>query len=75
MTINIIIACVLLLTFACGVGMIYRFRQQPSVFVSTADYCKLIGSGIVAFIADTIGVGSFDVNIAFAKFLGTFKDE
>ena len=75
MTINIIIACVLLLTFACGVGMIYRFRQQPCVFVSTADYCKLIGSGIVAFIADTIGVGSFAVNIAFAKLLGTFKDE
>lgn len=32
-------------------------------------------SGVIAFIADTFGVGSFAVNVAFAKLLGTFEDE
>lgn len=32
-------------------------------------------SGFIAFIADTIGIGSFAVNIAFAKFFNTFSDE
>ena len=75
MIINFIIACIVLLSLACVVGMIYRLRQQPSVVVSTRDYCKLMGSGIVAFIADAIGIGSFAVNVALAKLLGTFKDE
>ena len=39
------------------------------------DYIKLGLSGIVAFIADTLGIGSFAVNVAMAKLLGTFPDE
>jgi uncharacterized membrane protein YfcA len=34
-----------------------------------------LGSGILAFISDTLGMGSFAVNIALAKILGTFSDE
>ncbi len=39
------------------------------------DYIKLIGSGIIAFIADTLGIGSFAVNVALAKLLNTFPDD
>ena len=66
---------ILLLSLFCVGVMIYKLKRQPAVRVSTMDYCKLIGSGIVAFIADTLGMGSFAVNIALAKLLGTFHDE
>ena len=75
MTITLIILSILLLSFFCVVAMIYRLMHQPAVHLSTLEYCKLIGSGILAFIADTVGVGSFAVNVALAKLLGTFRDD
>lgn len=71
----LIVICILIFSALCVAGMVYRLRQQPAVSLSFLDYCKLIGSGIVAFIADTIGIGSFAVNVALAKMLGTFNDE
>ena len=55
--------------------MFYRLKQQPAVRLSSFDYIKLTFSGILAFIADTIGIGSFAVNVALAKLLGTFPDD
>jgi uncharacterized membrane protein YfcA len=55
--------------------MVYQLRQQPPVFLSRRDKLRLFGSGILAFISDTLGMGSFAVNIALAKILGTFSDE
>lgn len=75
MAITLIIFGILILSLFCVVLMVYRLRQQLPVHLSTSDYCKLIGSGIVAFVADTVGVGSFAVNVALAKLLGTFRDD
>lgn len=75
MSLYVIIALILMLSGYCATKMIYRLKQQPVVRVSLPEFFKLSGSGILAFIADTLGVGSFAVNIALAKLLKTFKDE
>lgn len=66
---------VVILTSLCVAGMFYQLSQQPRMSLSFVLNIKLIISGIVAFIADTVGMGSFAVNIALAKLLGTFSDE
>jgi uncharacterized membrane protein YfcA len=75
MTINVIICTILLLSLFCVGAMILQLSRQPAVSLSKTDYCKLIISGVIAFISDTIGVGSFAVNVALAKLLGTFRDD
>lgn len=75
MALTLITLAILLLSLICVFAMFYRLKQQPEVRISRFDYLKLGFSGILAFIADTIGVGSFAVNVALAKLLGTFADE
>lgn len=75
MTLILIVTTMLIFSCTCIGVMIFQLYRQPSVVLSTLDYCKLIFSGIVAFIADTLGVGSFAVNVALAKLLGTFHDD
>lgn len=75
MTVTFIISAIVVLSLICVVAMIYRLMQQPSVNLSFLDYLKLGISGILAFVADTLGVGSFAVNVALAKFLKTFGDD
>ena len=75
MATTLITLSILILSLFCAVAMIYRLIKQPAVRVSRLEYCKLIGSGLLAFIADTLGVGSFAVNVALAKLLGTFHDD
>ncbi len=55
--------------------MFYKLRKQPSVKISPVEYLKLGISGVIAFISDTLGVGSFAVNVALAKLLNTFADD
>ena len=71
----LIIAVMLTLSLTCVLTMIYRLKKQPPVVLAVSDYIKLIGSGIIAFISDTLGIGSFAVNVALAKLLGTFRDD
>lgn len=75
MTLFLIITTMLIFSVSCIAVMIYQLRRQPTIFLTTLDYCKLIFSGIMAFISDTLGVGSFAVNVALAKLLGTFHDD
>jgi len=75
MALNLIMYVIILISCICVGAMIYKLRQQPPVHLTTLDYIKLSGSGIVAFIADTLGVGSFAVNVALAKLLNTFPDD
>ena len=75
MVMMIIIFGILFLTGSVSGYMIYQLRQQPSVSISRKDKIRLLGSGVLAFISDTLGMGSFAVNIALAKILGTFSDE
>ena len=65
----------LALSLFCVAVMIVKLCKQPAEPLSLTQYAKLIGSGIVAFIADTVGIGSFAVNVALAKLLGTFHDD
>lgn len=75
MAIFLIIFSVLLLSVVCVSAMVYQLVKQPATPLSLLDYVKLILSGIIAFVADTLGVGSFAVNVALAKLLGTFSDD
>lgn len=75
MAIYFITAGILVLTLVCVVVMIFKFLKQPPQAVSVVDYAKLMVSGVIAFIADTLGVGSFAINVALAKLLGTFHDD
>lgn len=75
MTILVITVCILLFSLACVGVMLYKLKQQPAIKLSPVEYVKLGISGIIAFIADTLGVGSFAVNVALAKLLNTFPDD
>lgn len=72
---ELLIAGIVLLTLICAGMMFYQLKRQPRESLSVNDYFRLMGSGLIAFVADTIGLGSFAVNIALAKLLGTFRDE
>ena len=66
---------ILALTIFCAGRMLVKLKKEPPLHLSFSCYAKLIVSGIVAFIADTVGIGSFAVNTALAKMLGTFTDD
>ena len=70
-----IIIGIVLLTASVTGYLIHQLRRQPTPALPHSDTLRLIGSGILAFMSDTLGVGSFAVNIALAKVLGTFEDE
>lgn len=75
MIVQLTIISILILSLWCVAVMFYKLKQQPKESISFSDTVKLSISGILAFISDTIGVGSFAVNIALAKVLNTFQDE
>ena len=75
MVIVLITLSILILSVLCASVMILKFIRQPSEPLSLTQYIKLGVSGVVAFIADTLGVGSFAVNVALAKLTGTFRDD
>ena len=75
MAITLIIFSISFLSLFCVVAMFYKLRHQAPVALSPLEYFKLGVSGIIAFIADTLGIGSFAVNVALAKLLGTFRDD
>ena len=70
-----IIGLTLLFSLICVFLMIKKLRQQPRQTLSPLMTVKLCCSGILAFIADTLGIGSFAVNVALARLLGTFSDD
>ncbi|MDQ5883852.1 MAG: hypothetical protein QG556_189, partial [Pseudomonadota bacterium] len=73
--IQIIIALMLLLNFVCVAVMFYQWQRQTPVFISIKQKIQLTLSGVIAFVADTLGIGSFAVNIALAKLFKTFDDD
>ncbi|BCA93965.1 hypothetical protein TUM19329_03260 [Legionella antarctica] len=75
MTILLITLGIIILSLFCVVVMILKLCRQSSDPLTSSQCIKLIASGIIAFIADTLGVGSFAVNVALAKLLGTFRDD
>src|SRR3990167_128950 len=75
MAIKILLFCFIALTIICAYAMLVKLKKQPAVFISKVEKIKLFSCGIIAFVADTLGIGSFAVNTALAKMLNTFKDE
>lgn len=75
MPIQLIISTVILFTLICVVAMLYKLSRQPAVKLAPVQYVKLGVSGMIAFVADTVGIGSFAVNVALAKLFGTFHDD
>lgn len=75
MAITLIIYVILILSFVCVAAMFYQLKQQPASDLTFLEYLKLSISGFIAFVADTLGIGSFAVNVALAKILNTFPDE
>lgn len=72
---SVLITIMAFLTLICVGGMLMQYRKQLKQDLSFKLKAKLLGSGVIAFIADTIGIGSFAVGIALAKFFNTFDDE
>lgn len=75
MMIKYIIAAVLIFSLICITAMLFKLWRQPAVKLTPIQYIKLSVSGVIAFVADTLGIGSFAVNVALAKMLGTFHDD
>jgi uncharacterized membrane protein YfcA len=75
MIIYFVIFGILVLSLLCVAVMVIKLKHQPSEKLSFSQYIKLSVSGVIAFIADTLGVGSFAVNVALAKLTGTFRDD
>ncbi|MDF1677987.1 MAG: TSUP family transporter [Legionellaceae bacterium] len=69
------ICIILFLTLFCIYQMLYKLSRTPQKILSKIEKIKLAVTGVIAFALDTIGVGSFPVNIALSKYLKTFKDE
>lgn len=59
----------------CLLMMAWSLFKQSALSLSFREYTKLGFSGLIAFVADTFGVGSFAINVACSKIFGTFKDE
>ncbi len=75
MTIFLMILVMLALNGTAVLLMLLYYRHSQSSLLSINACKKLTSSGVVAFFADTIGMGSFAVNIFLAKTLSTFKDD
>ena len=75
MVIFCIIAGILILNSTCIIGMFLQLKEHAPISLNGRDKIKLIFSGMIAFIADAIGLGSFAVNIAMAKLFKTCSDE
>lgn len=69
------IAAVVILTGTCSIMMFYKLRQTPKQTLSLKTRVQLMLTGLVSFIADTIGIGSFVANTAICKTLGLFEDD
>jgi uncharacterized membrane protein YfcA len=76
MAIKLIIITILCLSGACVLAMLYKFhKEQATPAIPRAEKFKLAITGLLAFISDTLGIGSFAVLIAMAKTFGTFEDK
>lgn len=75
MATTLITLSIVLLSLLWVVVMLFKLHKEKPVVLSSKDYIKLVVSGFIAFIADTLGVGSFSLNVTLAKLLGTFSDD
>ncbi|MBK2086467.1 sulfite exporter TauE/SafE family protein [Francisella adeliensis] len=72
----IVVTLIVILTLSCFSYMVYKVatHQDKETTLSFWQAIMLAFSGVIAFIGDTIGVGSFAINIAIAKTFKLVKD-
>ena len=70
----IILSLLFVFNATCIGFFVYKLNQKPQLKLNLNLRIKLAVSGVIAFIADTIGLGSFAVNIGLAKCFNTFED-
>jgi len=76
MAIKLIMLTILCLSFTCTIAMLYKFYKEPATPpIPRLEKFKLAITGLLAYISDTLGIGSFVVLIAMAESLGTFEDK
>ena len=71
-----VVSLVIVLSFACTLYMVYKLTRGDDQYSSGSPLQKLMLAitGVVAFVFDTIGVGSFAINIAVCRTLKLIKD-
>ncbi|NCT56788.1 MAG: anion permease [Legionella sp.] len=74
MPIKLMIVSILCVSCICVIAMFRKLPTQPKITRSIQENVKLAMTGVLAFIADTLGVGSFPITIALSKLWGTFED-
>lgn len=74
MSFPLIILAVLMVNSIAIIAILRYVSRHPSNSLTIGMRLRLAFSGVVAFFADTIGIGSFAVNILFAKIFGSFED-
>lgn len=72
---KIIILLMLVLSVISVALMLYKLKSPSQELIRKKRFIPLVISGVLAFLADTIGVGSFAVNIAVCKGFRLFRDE
>lgn len=76
MAIQLIMLTILCLSMSCTALMFYKFYKEPaSPPIPRLEKIKLAITGLIAFISDTLGIGSFVILIAMARSFGTFEDK
>lgn len=74
MTKALIYLCILVLTAICIAIMLQLRLKKKCLPLPWYTRLKLVISGFFASSADSLGIGSFTINIACAKFFNTFED-
>lgn len=71
-----VVSLIVILAVSCTAYMVYKIitHQDKETHLSFAQTIMLAFSGVIAFVGDTIGVGSFAINIAIAKTFKLVKD-
>ncbi|MBN9231614.1 MAG: hypothetical protein BGO90_00430 [Legionella sp. 40-6] len=71
-----ILICLVSLIIILGLFSLFmigvKLQQQPTANLTWKDYLTLFLSGVLAFFADTLGLGSFAVNRALTRVMETF---
>lgn len=71
---NLIVLLIVFFSAYCLALMLYKLRQEAKTRLPLKQKVQLSLTGMIAFFCDTIGIGSFAINIALGKHFKLFKD-
>jgi len=71
----LLITLIIVLNLSCLAMMLLKLQKEPVEQLPFSQRIKIMFCGFLAFVADTIGIGSFPANISLARITGIFKDD